>query len=65
MLSCKNGWTFVGWAEADSVGSSRMEAPFICMFEQEDGRQSWCHAAFVSLETFAYQYLEKNPTLFD
>ncbi|MEY2702522.1 MAG: hypothetical protein RLY43_1155 [Bacteroidota bacterium] len=59
MLCCKNGWSFVGWTEADNV-VPRMDAPFVCMFEQEDGRQSWCHAKFVSLETFAMEFAEKE-----
>lgn len=59
MLGCKNGWRFIGWTESDNV-APRMDAPFVCMFEQENGDQAWCHAAFRSLEFYAYEYLEKE-----
>lgn len=59
MLNCTNGWRFVGWAESENV-APRTDAPFVCMFEQEDGTQSWCHAKFVSLEVYAYEYLEEE-----
>lgn len=64
MLLCRNGWSFVGWTWAARV-EIREACPFVCMFEQEDGLQAWCHSSFAPMEIIAYSMLEKNPQLLE
>jgi hypothetical protein len=64
MLQCMNGWSFVGWALSRDVDFREM-CPFVCMFEQEDGTQSWCHSTLIPMEMIAYDLVEKNPKLLE
>ncbi|MFA7193384.1 MAG: hypothetical protein WC087_00500 [Candidatus Paceibacterota bacterium] len=62
MLLQQDGWGFVGWTFSSDV-DIRVDCPYVCMFETEDGIQSWCHAIFTNLEMIAYKLLDTQEVV--
>lgn len=54
-----DGWKILGWAYSMNVRPREM-CPYVCMFENEDGFQAWCHVATTIFQTMAFK-VQNSP----